>query len=112
MTLGESDEKLYHLTSSVIIDSSLLYSHVAATKISPMVSDIFVQHSKTLIERLQNVTDGESADLRSYFTNLTMDVIGDAGFGTDFGSQEDPDNAVSKSVKLWIDAGAKIGLLI
>lgn len=43
------------------------------------------------------------------FTNLTMDVIGDAGFGTDFDAQANPDNHVSKSIKVWIEAAAKIG---
>jgi hypothetical protein len=54
-------------------------------------------------------SSGETVNLHRYFTNLTMDVIGDAGFGTDFGSQKNPDNVTSNSVKLWLDAAAKIG---
>lgn len=79
-------------------------------KIAPMIEDIFISHASRLLDRLDQSSDGETINLHSYFTNLTMDIIGDAGFATEFGSQQNPDNIVSRSVRMWLDAGAKIGM--
>jgi len=92
----------------------LLSPHFVATKLSPMIESIFAKHALKIVKRLEEATKANPegwtpVNMHGHFTNLTMDIIGDAGFGTEFDSQDNPDNHLSKSVKLWMDSSQNIG---
>jgi len=82
-----------------------------------MVDSVFVKHASQIIQRLENSRQSSESDhvtvnLHQCFTNLTMDVIGDAAFGTEFNSQSNPDNITSRTIKVWLESFQKLGPLL
>ncbi|CAK4672053.1 unnamed protein product [Aphanomyces euteiches] len=72
----------------------MLMPHFGIAKVREFIG-IFAHHTRQLSQHLKQVADqGVAVDMHELFSKLTLDIIGVAGFGYNFGSPEDANDRV------------------
>lgn len=86
----------------------LLSQYFTTPKITLMIPT-FIKHTESMINKISNSTD--KIDMRPILSCLTLDVLGDTVFGSQFDTQNDPNGKLAKTVCLWMDSASSIQIL-
>ncbi|CAK4672047.1 unnamed protein product [Aphanomyces euteiches] len=78
----------------------MLMPHFGFSKVREFV-DIFARNARQLSYHLKQVADqGVAVDMHDFFTKMTLDVIGVAAFGYNFGSLESANDSVLQAYNM------------
>ena len=72
----------------------------------------FWEKSRTLVEQIEGqiAESGEVVELNDWATRVTLDIIGEAGLGKDFGSLRNPNDKLVKNYNELLEPTAEKGL--